>query len=103
VAGLSAVVAGHEVLDPVRSVVAVPTRQRLGRRVRLDGGGIRVAWAARLRLGGRVGHACHAEGRTAEMPAETTERAKVRAMLLIISEFSCVSWLFSFCTGAFRR
>jgi len=37
------------------------------------------------------------------MPAETTERTKVRAMLLIISEFSCVSWLFSFCAAAFRR
>jgi hypothetical protein len=37
------------------------------------------------------------------MPAETTDRTKVRAMLLIISEFSCVSWLFSFRAAAFRR
>jgi methyltransferase (TIGR00027 family) len=66
VAGLSAVVAGHEVLDPIRAVVAVPAGDCLGRGVRLDGGGVRVARAARLRLGGRVGHACHAEGGTAD-------------------------------------
>jgi hypothetical protein len=35
------------------------------------------------------------------MPAETTERAKARAMLLVISEFSCVSKLFGFRAGVF--
>ena len=72
-AGLSAVVAGLQVLDVPDAVVAA------------------LAMPAMPMAAPPM------------MPAETTERAKVRAMLLIISEFSCVSWLFSFCTGAFRR